>query len=71
MNLRPQNSEPTRVCFPRVIYSVPDTGARLYLTGLAPNTGYSITVRLSNDSLQVTIAPGGAAQSDSAGVLAF
>jgi hypothetical protein len=59
------------VPFASVTYSVPDTTAHHYVTGLSPNTGYLVTTQIANNTIQVTIAPGGAVLSDSAGVLVF
>lgn len=57
--------------FASVTYAVPDTTAHHFVTGLAPNTGYTVTTQAANNTIQVTIAPGGASLTDSAGVLAF
>ncbi len=57
--------------FTSVTYAVPDTTAHHYITGLAPNTGYTVTTQSGNQTLQITIIPGGVVQSDSAGVLLF
>jgi hypothetical protein len=57
--------------FGSVTYAVPDTTAHHFVTGLAPNSGYAVTTQAANQTIQVTITAGGAALTDSAGVLAF
>ena len=61
----------TNATFAGVTYSEPSTTAHNYVTGLAPNTGYTVTETSSNASTQVSIAIGGSSTSDQSGVLAF
>jgi hypothetical protein len=57
--------------FASVTYAVPATTAHHYVTGLAPATGYTVATQTVGTTLQVTITTGGAAMTDSAGVLVF
>lgn len=57
--------------FTGVSYTVPATTTHHYVTDLAPNTGYTVTLTPNGSSVDVTVAPGGATMTDSAGVLAF
>lgn len=57
--------------FASVSYSVPDTTVHHYVTGLAPATGYTVATQTAGNTIQVTIALGGSATTDSAGVLTF
>ena len=51
--------------FTNVTFSMPTAGTPFYVTGLTPNAGYA----LSQVGTVVTVTPGGASVSDSAGVL--
>lgn len=50
-----------------VSYTVPASVTTQYVTGLAPNTDYTVTK--TGDSVQVSITPGAGLKSDSGGVL--
>lgn len=56
--------------FTGVTYVVPATVTSHYVTGLAPNAGYTVVTQSVGGALQVTISPGGqTATADAAGVL--
>jgi hypothetical protein len=50
-------------------FSVPNSTAHIYVTGLAPSTGYSVSESMNGQALSVTVTTGGSFITDSAGVL--
>ncbi len=50
-------------------YTVPASVTKHLLTGLKPNTGYSLTMTSGGNTVQIQIVEGGATQTDEGGVL--
>ena len=70
----------TLACFPvntltngllGLVVPVPIAVTNVYVAGLAPLTGYSVSVQSTNGSVQATVVPGGALLADEAGLLEF
>jgi hypothetical protein len=57
--------------FASVTYTVPNTTAHHYVTGLAANAGYTVTAVSAGTTAQIVITTGGTSSTDAAGVLAF
>ena len=57
--------------FASLTYSVPDTTAHHYVTGLKPGAPYAVAVQSAGGYVTVTVTPGGASLADEAGALAF
>jgi hypothetical protein len=52
-------------------YAVPASVTAQYVTGLAPNAGYTVSKRAEGGTTTVTITAGGASKADAGGVLVF
>jgi hypothetical protein len=57
--------------FSSLVYTAPAGTTNHYVTGLAPNTNYAVTIQITAGQPRVTVVPGGKLSTDSAGVLAF
>jgi hypothetical protein len=55
----------------RLEYTAPTGTRRQLVTGLLPDSGYTVDTRRTSDGIAVTITPGGASRSDSGGVLTW
>jgi len=66
--LFPVNREPFATTLQ---YTVPATVAKHFVTGLQPNTGYTVAVESVGGNRQVQISEGGSTQTDGGGVLVF
>ncbi|HYF64710.1 MAG TPA: hypothetical protein VD886_17930 [Herpetosiphonaceae bacterium] len=55
--------------FTSLTYSVPAGTERHVITGLSPNSHYTVSLHASQATLQVQVTPGGAARTDGGGVL--
>ncbi len=69
----------TAVCFKQdlaapftsVSFSIPSTVTKIYLTGLTPNSGYTVTVTPNGANKTISVVAAGAAIANSGGVLIF
>ncbi len=66
--LFPVNREPLTTT---LAYTVPAAITNHFVTGLQPNTGYTVAVQSSGGDQQVQISEGGSTQTDAGGVLIF
>jgi len=64
----PVNREPVATALQ---YTVSTGVAKHFVTGLKPNTGYTVQMQSSGDNQQIQLTEGGATQTDAGGVLAF
>jgi hypothetical protein len=53
------------------VYSEPSTVTANYVAGLTPNAAYTVSKTASGGSVKITVAKGGSAHADAAGVLVF